>query len=119
MKAGHLRAHPEEVTLPGQVPNLCQEDYERIAIGHLEELRTRFGELTELWFDGTYPVDLHDTIKSPQDDETAHLFQRGARWLRWWAWSRVSRLNVLSAMNLHVPGSGVHTAHHGLVCRLM
>merc|ERR1719335_229909 len=63
MKVSHLKANPGEKTLPGQVPDLKQADYERIAIGHLTELWTQYGNLTELWFDGTYPVDLHETIK--------------------------------------------------------
>jgi len=63
MKVAHLHANPGAATLPGQVPDLEQADYERIAIAQLRELWTNYGNLTELWFDGTYPVDLHATIK--------------------------------------------------------
>lgn len=63
MKVSGLKAHPELETLPGQVANLTQADYERIAVAQLMELWTRYGNLTELWFDGTYPTDLHETIK--------------------------------------------------------
>ena len=63
MKVAHLKANPDAPTLPGQVAGLTQQDYEDIAIAQLTELWSNYGELSELWFDGTYPVELHDTIK--------------------------------------------------------
>lgn len=39
--------------LPGQV-NVTHVDYEAMALDHLAELWTNYGELTEIWFDGGY-----------------------------------------------------------------
>ena len=38
-------------TLPGQ-QNVSQAEFETIALGHVRELWTRYGNLTEIWFDG-------------------------------------------------------------------
>jgi hypothetical protein len=47
---GHV-VQPPSTLLPGQV-NVTQAQYEAIALGHVTELWTQFGNLTEIWLDG-------------------------------------------------------------------
>lgn len=48
--ADHV-VQPSSTLLPGQV-NVTQAQYEAIALGHVTELWTQFGNLTEIWLDG-------------------------------------------------------------------
>ena len=47
--------------LPGQ-QNVTQAQFESIAIGHLKELWSTFGNLTEIWFDGGYKSDMKENL---------------------------------------------------------
>jgi len=47
---------------PGQV-RVTQELYNRIVLEQLTELWTRYGSLTEIWFDGGYTDDLKDSLQ--------------------------------------------------------
>ena len=49
--------------LPGQV-NVTHEGYEAMALEHLRELWTNYGNLTEIWFDGGYTTSTLDRLKS-------------------------------------------------------
>ena len=46
-------AHGNASAIPGQYP-VTQQQFEDIAFASVSELWTRFGNLTEIWFDGGY-----------------------------------------------------------------
>ena len=50
-------AHGNSSALPGQFP-VTQAEFEAIALASVTELWTRFGNQTELWFDGSYTTDM-------------------------------------------------------------
>lgn len=52
--------------LAGQI-NVTHEEYETMALGHLKELWTNYGELTEIWFDGGYTNTTKNRIKDMLD----------------------------------------------------
>ena len=47
--------------LPGQV-NVTQEQFEDISVAAVSELWSRFGRLSEIWFDGGISAQIHDRI---------------------------------------------------------
>ena len=51
------QVQPPSTLLPGQVA-VTQEQFEEIALASVTELWTRFGNLTEIWFDGGYAASL-------------------------------------------------------------
>ena len=48
--------------LPGQY-KVTQAQFEQIAVGHVTELWSKYGELTEIWFDGGYTSDMKSEIQ--------------------------------------------------------
>eukprot|EP01043_Picozoa_sp_COSAG02_P007806 COSAG02_NODE_240_length_27672_cov_67.291445_13_plen_83_part_00 len=44
--------------------NVTQADFERIAMDQLTELWTRYGNFSEIWLDGGYPLTMLPKMKS-------------------------------------------------------
>ena len=65
----NMKDHQFENTthlLPGQV-NVTHDDYEAMALDHLQELWTNYGELTEIWFDGGYTTSTMNRLQTMLD----------------------------------------------------
>jgi len=62
--------------LPGQV-KVTQDEFEAIALGHVTELWTRFGNLTEIWFDGGYTSDMEVAITELLQEHQPHAVAFG------------------------------------------
>jgi alpha-L-fucosidase len=61
MNVASFVVQPPSTLLPGMA-NITQEDYYRIAIESLRELWSSFGNLTEIWADGGYPMELQSNL---------------------------------------------------------
>ena len=56
------QAHASDHILPGQ-HNVTQSEFENIALTHIKELWSQYGNLSEIWFDGGYTSDVKADIK--------------------------------------------------------
>ena len=77
---------PEDAFLGARISGRCadaaaQENYNRIYRRQLTELLTRYGEISEVWFDGSLVIDVGDILKSHAPK--AMVFQGKYATIRW------------------------------------
>ena len=58
----HHAAHASANVLPGQ-HNVSLSEFESISLQHLKELWSNYGNLTEIWFDGGYTMNMKPAIQ--------------------------------------------------------